>query len=312
MRTRLPAAAIALGVIAALLCGCGLGAGPAPGGVRLTVTREFGSRQVKPRDGLHVRGQETIMSLLMRNFTVGTRYGGGFVESIDGHSGGSAGGEPIDWFYYVNGVEAAQGAAQTTVHRGDVIWWDLHDWSQAQEVPAVVGSFPEPFLHGVEGKRLPVRLECAQIQGAACRAVEKRLSAIGVPAAIAPLGPAGEVPDTLRVLVGPWSAVRRAPAAQQLEQGPGVSGVYARPQAAGASLQLLDQRGRAARTLGAGAGLIAATRYSGEQPVWVVSGTDGSGVQRAAKAFDRSALADRFAVALEPAGAVIPLPVRSG
>lgn len=312
MRRRLAPAASALGAVVALLCGCGLGAGPAPGGVHLIVTREFGSRQLSPRGGLHVRGQETVMSLLMRNFTVGTRYGGGFVESIDGHSGGSAGGEPIDWFYYVNGVEAARGAAQTTVNPGDVIWWDLHDWSQAQEVSAVVGSFPEPFLHGVEGKRLPVRLECAQIEGGACHTVETRLNALGVPAAIAPLGPAGEVPDTLRVLVGPWSAVRRAPAAHQLEQGPGVSGVYVKPQAAGASLQLLDQRGRAARTLGAGAGLIAATRYSGEEPVWVVSGTDGSGVQRAAQAFDRSSLADRFAVALEPSGAVIALPLRSG
>ena len=28
-------------------------------------------------------------------------------------------------------------------------------------VPAVVGSFPEPFLHGSEGKRFPVRLDCA-------------------------------------------------------------------------------------------------------------------------------------------------------
>ena len=32
--------------------------------------------------------------------------------------------------------------------------------------PAVVGSFPEPFLHGIDGKRLPVRIECADARGA--------------------------------------------------------------------------------------------------------------------------------------------------
>ena len=27
-------------------------------------------------------------------------------------------------------------------------------------VPAIVGAFPEPMRHGIEGKRLPVRVEC--------------------------------------------------------------------------------------------------------------------------------------------------------
>ena len=35
-----------------------------------------------------VPGAETVMSLLQRHFKVTTRYGGGFVESIDGHTGG--------------------------------------------------------------------------------------------------------------------------------------------------------------------------------------------------------------------------------
>ena len=124
------------------------------------------------------------MSLLMRNDAVSTRYGGGFVQSIDGLAGGSEGGAPVDWFYYVNGVEAPQGAAATNVHAGDHIWWDRHDWSQTDDIPAVVGSFPEPFLNGVEGKRLPVRVECAAVEGYACRDGRPRGCApLGVPAA---------------------------------------------------------------------------------------------------------------------------------
>ena len=115
------------------------------------------------------------MSLLMRNEPVATRFGGGFVQSIDGLSGGQEGARPVDWFYYVNGIEAGRGAADTNVHAGDHIWWDRHDWSQTEHVPAVVGSFPEPFLNGVEGKRLPVRVECSTVPAPACHTVAARL-----------------------------------------------------------------------------------------------------------------------------------------
>ena len=77
------------------------------------------------------------MELLERHLRIGARYGGDFVESIDGLSGSSS---HLDWFYYVNGVQAPQGAGTTAVHRGDRIWWDLHDWTTTDSIPAVVGS----------------------------------------------------------------------------------------------------------------------------------------------------------------------------
>jgi hypothetical protein len=276
--------------------------------VTLTVTREFGVRPLRPPHPLRVRGQETAMSLLMRNYRVSTRYGGGFVESIDGHSGGHLHGEPVDWFYYVNGVEATHGAAETNVHPSDAIWWDLHDWSQAFYTPAVVGSFPEPFVHGIEGKRLPVRIECSEVEGDACRTVAARMRALGVPAGLAGLTQSGEAAETLRLAVGPWSAVRAVPGAQLLGAGPRASGVYARVAAGGGSLGLLNARGKPTTTLTAGAGMIAALRPTGDAPLWLVTGTDAAGVDRAAHALDRSALHDRFAVALSAGGAVLPVP----
>src|SRR5579862_3065766 len=182
----------AVALLVAALAGCGLGAGPAPSAITLTVTRDFGVHAVRMASPPRVHGQETVMSLLMRNATVATRYGGGFVQSVDGSSGGSTGGQPSDWFYYVNGVEAPQGAASTNVHPGDHIWWDLHDWSQSDSVPAVVGSYPEPFLNGIGGKRLPVRIECATVSSVPCQMVSSRLRALGVPAAIAAIGPGDE------------------------------------------------------------------------------------------------------------------------
>ncbi len=300
------------------LAGCGLGPGPTPKDVQLTITRDFGARVLYGARAPKVVGQETVMSLLRRNVSVGTRYGGGFVQSIDGLSGatqgressagGTQGGEPWDWFYYVNGLQAPKGAAETTVHAGDRVWWDLHDWSQTETVPAVVGSFPEPFLAGIEGKRLPVRVECAEVSGEACETVVARMRAAGVPAAIAAIGP-GDEPETLRVLVGAWPAVRGTPASEAIERGPRASGVYARFAGDGQSLTLLGARGLATRTLTAGAGLVAATRYAQEEPLWVVTGTDGAGVSRAADAFSEAALRDHFALALEAGGAARPLPM---
>jgi hypothetical protein len=282
--------------------GCGLGAGPAPSTVRLTVTRDFGARVLGSWSAPQVHGQETVMSLLMRNASVTTRYGGGFVQSIDGTSGGQEGGAPVDWFYYVNGVEASKGAAATNVHAGDHVWWDRHDWSQTDNVPAVVGSFPEPFLNGIEGKRLPVRVECAVVGSQACSTVTARLRGAGAPAAIAAIGSGGGG-QALRVIVAPWTTVAGDPAVSPIGRGPRASGVYARFSADGRTLTLLDQDGRQARTLAA-AGLIAATRSGEDAPVWVITGTDAAGVALAARSFDGPALQDHFAVAVSSAGAL--------
>jgi hypothetical protein len=295
--------------IALLASGCGLGAGNAPGGVRLLVTRDFGAATIRSWSAPKAQGEETVMSLLTRNAKVATRYSGAFVQSIDGVAGGRESAQPVDWFYYVNGVEASKGAASTRVHPGDYVWWDRHDWSQTEDVPAVVGSFPQPFLNGLDGKRLPVRVECAEVGGEACKKVTRQLRDQGVPAGVSALG-GGGAKQTLRVLVAPWSTLSREFAVRELKAGPQASGVYARFSGGGATLALLDARGRTTQTLSAGAGLIAATRsgHGEEAPVWAVTGTDAAGVDGAARAFGAGSLRNRFAVAIAPGGAALALP----
>jgi Domain of unknown function (DUF4430) len=300
------------GVIAAVLAalaltGCGLGAGAEPAATTLTITRDFGARPLRQVDAPKVGGGETVMRLLQRNARVTTRFGGGFVQSIDGLAGGSAGGRSLDWFYYVNGIEAARGAAATKLRAGDAVWWDRHDWAAAMRVPAVVGSFPEPFTHGIEGKRLPVRIECATPRSDPCRQVSRRLASFDVPAATGGLRLA-QVEASLRVLVGPWAALRNDGAVVGLERGPATSGVYARLARDGRSLAALDGGGRTVRTLGPATGLVAATRVGDDSPTWVVTGTDDAGVAAAAHAFSQAALRHRFAVAAS-AGRTLALPV---
>src|ERR671917_2421321 len=161
---------LALLLAAALAAaGCGLGAGDSKdGAAELLVTRDFGSRQIGTASADPIPGGETVMRMLQRDFDVETRYGGGFGQSINGIAGGRENGRPVDWFYFVNGMLAEDGAAAHAVESGDRIWWDHRDWGASQDIRAVVGAFPEPFRSGVDGKRLPVRLDCAANAEAAC------------------------------------------------------------------------------------------------------------------------------------------------
>jgi hypothetical protein len=266
-------AALALAALALATAGCGLQAQAPRGGTTLTVTRDFGTRQVLDQPDPQRRSGETVAALLRH------------AAKVDRTPEGAL---------HVNGVAPEKGL---TVHDGDRIWFDRH--TPAAAIPAVIGSFPEPFVHGTDGKQLPSRVECAEARSEACRAVTKGLRAVGVVAGLSAPGAATGA-ETLRVLVGRWPQLRTDPAAGQLERGPGESGVFARPSPDGRTIAALDPGGRAVRRLGPGTGLVAATAVVNERPTWLVTGTDEAGVAAAARAFaaGESALSDKFALAV--------------
>jgi hypothetical protein len=245
------------------------------------------------------------MRLLQGERRVTTRFGGGFVQSIDGLAGSDA--AEHDWFYYVNGSEASVGAADYKLSPGDVAQWDYHDWRATQHIPAIVGAYPEPFLHGMKGKRLPTRVECENDASAPCKEVSDRLAKLGANVTSAPLG-SPSTAFALRVVVAKYGAVSGIRALTALKSGPATTGVYARFNAAGTSLELLDSAGKAVRTAPPGSGLLAATQPAAQAITWVVTGVDDAGVARAAGALDPATLRNAFAVAATPSG-VVRLPV---
>jgi len=198
-----------------------------------------------------------------------------------------------------HGIQSDKGATAVRVRTGERVWWDFHDWGASDDIPAVVGQYPEPFLHGIGGRKLPTRVECVDVKDPACDEVQGDLVDFGLPASKGQVG-SSFVQDTLRILVGPWVAVREDNTAGLIAKGPGTSGVYVKPSADGRFFALLDQRGRVTRTLGPGTGLIAATAAKDDRgdPVWVVTGTDEAGVQAAAGALDEGALNGKFAVVI--------------
>lgn len=304
MRGRTPLVATALAAL--VVVGCGLGPGASTEGTAtVTVTRDYGAVELRSAEVAEPTETDTVMRVLDREAEIETRYGGGFVQSIDGVAGGFDDARSFDWFFYVNGVESPSGAADTRVLGGDRIWWDHRDWTEAMRVPAVVGAWPEPFLQASAGAdRLPVRVECAGDPGP-CQATREALADEGVSAAVVDLG-AERADSAMRIVVGPWAEIHDDAAARLIGQGPAASGVFAR--FAGERLETLDERGQAQAPAGLDAGILAATRDGDEPPTWVLTGGSPAGVAAAAELLDTEDLTDRYAVAID-GGEAIPLPV---
>lgn len=139
-----------LGLLAALalaLAGCGGEAPSATGSATLWITRDRGTVQVSRST---VPAGQSLLRALRSRARVETRFGGRFVQAIDGVAGDAR--RQRDWFWFVNGLAGDRSAAEYRLRPGDVAWWDYRSWARdAGTLEVVAGAFPEPFLHGYDG-----------------------------------------------------------------------------------------------------------------------------------------------------------------
>lgn len=119
---------------------------------RVMVTTDFGSH-VLLDELVSLDGDTTSMDALKSVAEVGTAYGGGFVQSINGL--GEAREGRTDWFYAVNGILANRGAADHVLRDGDVEHWDYRMWGFRRNVSATLGCYPAFLLNGYGGTVRP-------------------------------------------------------------------------------------------------------------------------------------------------------------
>jgi hypothetical protein len=152
-----------IAVAAAALAGCGSGES---GKATLWITRDRGATMILNRQ---VPAGLTAMQALDRVADIETRYGGRYVQAINGIEGSLT--TRRDWFYFINGIQADRSAAEYRLHRGDIEWWDYRSWRGSPEFPVVIGAFPEPLIHGFNGKTRPtaVRFHRPELAGLASR-----------------------------------------------------------------------------------------------------------------------------------------------
>jgi Domain of unknown function (DUF4430) len=154
-------------VVAVALAGCGSSATSGAGRATLWVTRDRGAHVLHVA---RVPAGTSVMQALERVAKVKTRFGGRYVRAVDGleEHGNRA------WFYYVNGYLADRSAAEYRLRAGDLAWWDYRAWRDPAQDPVVLGAFPQPFLGGYGGKRLPAVVISSDPRA---RAVARRLHA---------------------------------------------------------------------------------------------------------------------------------------
>ena len=281
---------IATGIMATIFCGCQSqsGASITEGEIqaRVVVTRNFGNQLMLDELVMVDRGA-TAMDALMQVADVETAYGGGFVNAINDVRSGYTGGitSKEDWFISINGITSNTGALDYSLHPGDTEHWDFHDWSFHQFVPAIIGDFPEPFLHGYGGVVYPTVIAYQDGWEGDAERIADRLGELGVEdVATTNIGelPAATKESSNIVLLG----TPDYPLIAEINLVWNRLGLYIHSQD---SLKLFGPKGELTAEYGAGTGFIQATQSLWnpkgigvcENVVWVVSGTDEAGVESA-------------------------------
>ena len=256
------------------------------------MTRDYGAEPMLEATESRIRpSSETVIRFLDREAEITTRYGGGFVHSIDGLEG-----EHRRRSLAATGSSSSTGSSRrsarprSSVRGGDRIWWDYRDWTDAMRTPAVVGSWPEPFAAGLDaGSRAlagPRRVPAAPTRPATRS--PRRSATTGASRSAEPAErPAG--PRDPGRAVGAGRATTRSPRCSS--DGPATSGVFARFERSGGGFGCWRSTRRAdvGREARRRTGLVAALRHGEEPPTWVVTGTDDDGVSRRPRAARRRA-----------------------
>jgi len=181
-RSCLLALVIVLLILALALGGCS----PRPPGetgaditVRVVATQDFG-QELMFNETLEVAPGTSAMEALHQVAQVETAYGGGFVNAINGVRSEYSHGTTQDWFICVNGIMSNVGAMDYTLHDGDIEHWDFHNWGFRMFIPALIGDFPEPFVHGYRGEVYPLVVVYTDGLQEYAKALEGILSDFGV------------------------------------------------------------------------------------------------------------------------------------
>jgi hypothetical protein len=253
--------------------------------VTIAVTRDFGRELVLQKE-VEVQDDTSALKALMAVASVETKYGGGFVSAINGISSeySVAGGKKRDWFFYVNGIASKVGASDFILRPGDIEQWDFRDWSYHHFVPAIVGSYPQPFLSDYNAGTVIVYEDGFASDAEALRASLKnegvsRISCLQDDR----LPPEDKQMANLIIIAGEGNDL-----IAELNRMHKKLGFYAYLQTG--IIVILDTAGNPAGEYGAGSSLIQATQNpwnpkgigAAANVVWMVTGTDAVGIKRAA------------------------------
>jgi len=255
--------------------------------VDLIVTKDFGHNKMVSKNVGLVK-DEVGMEVLFRNLNIQTAYGGGFVNSINGlqskytfFSGSDR--KKEDWFYWVNGILAPIGVAEYRPADGDVIWWDYHEWATTMFIPAIIGSYPEPFKHGFGGKNPgTVIMYTSEFKDEANK-LKNSLIGKGVKSVDIILYNPDKIekPEKYCILLGKFNDLEKdSKRIKNMNWKNKLEGVYI--QFKDGKLNALDNFGKIIKTFDKAGAIYATSAGMGSVvPLWFITGTDEANVKKA-------------------------------
>lgn len=267
---------------------------PTPAGhstsVKVVVTTDF-SKEVLLEQTIEIEPGTSAIDALKMVAKVETKYGGGFINAINGISSEYEGTrkEKKDWFLFINGISSNVGAKDYILRDGDIEHWDFRDWSYRQFIPAIIGDFPQPLLGGYQNKVKPTVIVYGDRFEESARSLVEKLNELGVKeTSVQNFGQLTEKSQEQSNLI--LLGTKDEELISELNDNYNKLGFYAYFDQE--KLVVLDARGEVVSEYVAGSGLIQATQNpwnpkgigSGESVVWVVSGTDEDGVKNAIQA----------------------------
>lgn len=262
---------------------------PADNTVELVITKDFGKELIF-EDRIKIDNDSNAMTVLQDGAEVETKYGGGFVNAINGVSSEFEGnnGRKLDWFYYMNGMSCNMGATDYAVNPGDIEHWDFRDWDYYQMTPAIIGDFPQPFVNGFNGKVYPTTIvyeqpyqdEADSLMEALQQAGVNNVSAIDING----LTEQVKTNNNLILITGTGNAIL-----EELSKAQKKLGLYAYIENGG--LILTDAFGNK-QELSSDSAFIEATQNpwnpagtaAGQNVLWIITGTDNDAVKNAVSA----------------------------
>jgi len=276
---------------------------PAKAKATVVVTQDFG-RELILEQKTEIEADTSAMAALQMVADVETKYGGGFVSSINGISSEyeGAGKSKKDWFFYINGIASNIGARDYILRDGDMEHWDFRGWSYHQFIPAIIGDFPQPFQSGYQDELKPTSVVYEEAFSAEAEALVKKLEIYGVTKVSAVpydlLSDEAKGNSNLIII-----AVLDNTLISELNNAHKKLGFYVYIEQN--TLVALDSEGNISGKFGEGCGLIQATQNpwnpkgidSGESVAWMVTGVDANGVRSAAEALTNNNDGLRYAFA---------------
>lgn len=253
--------------------------------VTLRVTRDFGTETIFNKK-VEIKKDGTVLDILNANLDIETDFDGGFIKGINGliSDKGGLSGKRTDWFFYVNGICTDAGADAYSLKPGETVWWDYHLWENMGSAnSAVIGNYPEPFIHGYGGKVGVTTVLSTPEKSELTEKLKKALAGKGVKT----VNVSGIDEEKLNkrkgplIVIGEWSELSQFKWLEDFNKAYRKTGTGAHFTDRG--LELIKYNGEVDHMVSGSVGVITATGsgLGDETPLWLIAGTDAEGLEQA-------------------------------